>query len=80
MFHVHKVIQYMIIITVGFEKKITLQQKQAFKELADIYSGGHWIFSSAETGFNMNNALSLIVEQVSNDDVLLHKFLRYDWI
>ena len=39
-------------------------EKKAFTKLADSCSGGNWICTSAKSGFNVENALNLIVEMV----------------
>ena len=44
--------------------QLSSEEAKAFQELADSCSGGKWICTSAKSGFNVENALSVIVKLV----------------
>lgn len=44
--------------------QLSTEEEKAFVKLADSCSGGQWICTSAMSGLNVQNALSVILELV----------------
>ena len=45
-------------------KQLSPEEQNAFTQLADFCTNGQWIITSAQTGFNVEKAVHMIVELV----------------